>query len=280
MSGHALHPASDEESSKLWPVVDTADLFDSRDRFDRFRAEAPWRVQVTDSGEAAVVERWRSHLDVLAIRGLWCSGERVPVLVGQLERVARQQGFSYLLSPLVATDAAPSYERADMTPCCTIVIFRYDHSAASCGEVRPPAGVRLRLAVRQDTDGLMLIERECFDAFWRYDTERLTSHLAEDRIAVAENGHGVIGYTLATVVGGSASIGRLAVRPSQRRRGVGGALLAEAIAYLLRAGVSDVSVCTQEENHAALSLYRGAGLKESPGRFVFLISPTQTKDTI
>ncbi len=278
VSEHGLHPARDEEVLRLWPVVQGAGLFDTLEGLERFRADAPWRVQVTESGELAVLERWRSHLDVLAVKGLWCSARRIPALVGQLNRIARQQGFGRLLSPLVPTGAASPYERAGMTPYCTIVVLRYDHRSAQQSGRALPTGVRLRLGSQGDLDELMCIENECFDSFWRCDHERLNSHLAEDRIVVAESEYGVIGYTLATVMGDSGTLGRLAVRPSQRRRGIGEALLVEAVAYLLRAGVGDVSICTQEENLASRALYRRAGLRESPGRLLFLVGSTEAED--
>ena len=100
MSG-ILRPAQRPDLAWLWPAVRTAQIFDSTAELEAFWSEAPWRVRVNARGEAAVLVRWREHLDMLAIKGLWCSERRVPLLLEDLRAVARAQGFGRLLSPLL-----------------------------------------------------------------------------------------------------------------------------------------------------------------------------------
>jgi GNAT superfamily N-acetyltransferase len=54
----------------------------------------------------------------------------------------------------------------------------------------------------------------------------------------------------------------LFVRPAWRGRGVGRALVARVMAEAARQGWAEVSVSTDRDNRAALSLYRGMGLVE------------------
>jgi hypothetical protein len=150
VSKRTLHPASAEEADALWPAVNAAHLFDSHARYRQFRADAPWRVQVTDGGEAVVLEEWRSHLDVLAMRGLWCAGDRVPELAGQIARLAAGQGYGRVLSPLLAEEFAPVYRRAGMKVCDTIVAMRLDRRGSQITRPILPSGVRLRHALTDD----------------------------------------------------------------------------------------------------------------------------------
>jgi len=272
-----LHAAGPDERDALWPAVKAAHLFDSRERFERFYAEAPWRVQVTGRGEAVVAEEWRSHLDVLALRGLWASSGRIPALIDQIGGIAAEHGFGRILSPLVASEVAPVYERAGLAFHGAIVALRLDRASWHRGEVRPASGVLLRPAEADDLPRLVSIDAECFDEFWRYDAERLARYFVEDRMVVAEGPGGVIGYTLATVVWQSATLGRLAVTPAARHLGTGEALLREALGYLVDTGAGTVSLCTQEENLASRALYRKVGLNELTGRLVFLIGPAETR---
>lgn len=274
MSLATLHPASADEADTVWPAVNAAHLFDSHARFRQFRSEAPWRLQVTSRGEAVVLEEWRSHLDVLAMRGLWCAGDRIPPLADQIARVAAGQGYGRLLSPLVATAVAPIYERARFSVHGSIVALRLDRGAWKHEEPHLAQGVRLRRALADDLPALVCIDAQCFDDFWRYDLNHLARYLVEDRLVVAEGPEGLIGYTLATVVRGSGTLGRLAVKPSARSLGTGEALLREALSYLLQTGVGTVSLCTQEENLASRTLYRKVGLAELTGRLLFLVKPT------
>jgi len=273
VSSRLLHSASAEEADTLWPAIDAAHLFDTYEQYLRFRSDAPWRVQVTAAGEAAVLEQWRSHLDVLAIRGLWCAGDRVAGLVAQLARLAADQGYGRVLSPLVAEEIAPLYERAGMEVRDRIVSLRFDRQDQRAGECQPVPGLILRRALEEDLGDLVRLDAECFDEFWRYDAGHLARSIAEDRVTVAEAGDGIIGYTLATVVRGHGTLGRLAVRPSARRRGVGEMLVRDALAYLVRTGTGAVSLCTQEDNAASRALYRAVGMTELPGRLVFLMGP-------
>ncbi len=274
MSSGTLHPANEAEAARVWPAVAAAHLFDSRARFERFHAEAPWRVHVTDQGEAVVFERWRAHLEVLALKGLWAAPGRVPAVVRAAARVAAGQGFSTLLSPLVAEEAASAYRAAGMADHAAVVVLRYDRHASPPLDASPPAGTVLRRALPADLASVARIDAACFDAFWRYDPDRLAGYLVEDRLMVAEEDGQVIGYTLSTLVRESATIGRLAVDPAARRRGIGKALLADALSYLARTGAGSVSLCTQEENRASRELYRSVGLRELQGRLLFLTCPT------
>jgi len=278
VSPATLHPASADEADKVWPAVNAAHLFDSHAAFQRLRSGAPWKLQVTTRGEAVVLEEWRSHLDVLAMRGLWCSGDRVRPLADQIARIAAAQGYGRLLSPLVAEEVAPVYERARFSAHDSIVALRLDRGAWSDAGAAPPAGVRLRQALADDLPALVRIDAECFDDFWRYDPDHLARYLVEDRLVVAEGTEDVVGYTLATVVRGSATLGRLAVKPSARGRGTGEALLREALSWLVRRGVGTVSLCTQEYNLASRALYKKVGLTELTGRLVFLMRPTIAAD--
>jgi GNAT superfamily N-acetyltransferase len=63
-------------------------------------------------------------------------------------------------------------------------------------------------------------------------------------------------------VGDGCLIEDLFVRPAWRARGVGRALVAHVMTEAARQGWAEVSVSTDRDNRAALSLYRGMGLVE------------------
>ncbi len=266
-----LHPARADEARRIWPVAKRARLFGSVAEFDAFRTEGPWRLQVSDRGECAVLERWREHLEIVAMRGAWCSAERMPAFVDRLMQVARDQGMDTLLSPLVAEEVACVYEAAGMRLFEDIVVLRRVSGRRAARRTPLPDGVRIRSAIPADLGPLYALDEMCFDEFWRYDASRLARHFVEDRLMVAEESGEVIGYTLATVIGSSATLGRLAVVPDARGRGVGACLLAEALEYLERTGAATVSLCTQRDNAVSRALYAAAGLRELPGRLCFLV---------
>jgi ribosomal-protein-alanine N-acetyltransferase len=264
-------PADRDDLRRIWPAVNASHVFDDRAELASWWETAPWRVRVTRAGEAAVLGRWRAHLDLLAVKGLWCSTERIPVLLDDLCAVTRAQGFARLLGPLVPDDAVAPYIATGFSERQRIVVYRMQPPLSV---VRPaPVGVSVRIGLPTDQAAVVALDAACFDEFWRYDQELLHHYIASERLGVAEAAGHLVGYTLSTVHGAEGTIGRLAVTDEWRGRGIGTALLADAVAYLARKGALAVTLCTQEENDGSRRLYRKAGFRESPGRLVSTISP-------
>ena len=72
---------------------------------------------------------------------------------------------------------------------------------------------------------------------------------------VAEDDRGIAGFVLARAVADEAEILTLAVRPEERRRGVGSALLSRLLDDLRASGVAALFLEVAEDNTAALGLY-------------------------
>lgn len=266
-----LRPAIPAEIEALWPAARAAHLFPDRAAFARFHAEAPWRVRIGVRGSAAVLERWRDHLDILSIRALWLPERDVPPALASIRALARAQGFGRVLSPLLPVEAIGPYLRSGLAEVERIVNLRADSKALlSLGRALPP-GVGLRPASPADVSALDRLDRECFEPFWAYGARRLEISISSERVLLAEESGRVIGYTLSTVERGSGTLGRLAVAPGARGLGIGTALFAEAAGAMARSGAATVNLCTQEGNEAARRLYARLGMRELPGRLVFLL---------
>lgn len=277
MAPASLRPALQDELDALWPAVRAAHLFPDKTSFRRHYEEAPWRVRMSSAGAAAVVERWRADLDILAIRGLWCMEQAIPQMVAELGALAATQGFARLLSPLTPAESCRMYERAGMEIVQRLVSFRLDRTAAAAIDAPAPPGVRLRRATPADPAMLDLLDRASFDDFWAYGPERIARYIAEERVVVAESEGRAIGYTLCTVERSSGTLGRLAVSPGSRRSGVGAYLVRDAVTAMLTSGASAITLCTQRDNDAARSLYRAMGFREMAGGLVMLMSDTATE---
>jgi len=271
MAPTTLRAATRADLAVLWPAVRAAHIFPNKAHFLEFHAEAPWRVRISSAGAAAVVERWRDGLDILAVRGLWCSEHAIPGFVNDLNSLAAAQGFARLMSPLVPADSVRAYTRSGMSVLERLVSLRADRPVAETMSAPGAEGLRLRRSSAGDAASLDRIDRACFDPFWAYGADRMTRYIAEERVVVAEFADGPIGYTLCTVERGSGTLGRLAVLPEFRRQGIGAHLVADAVHSMLDEGAAAVTLCTQEGNRAARDLYRHMGFRELPGGLVLLI---------
>jgi ribosomal protein S18 acetylase RimI-like enzyme len=268
-----LRPAQREDLAWLWPAARSSQMFDDIRELEAFWAEAPWRVRVDARGEAAILVRWREHLDIVAIKGLWCAERRVPLLLEDLRIVVRQQGFGRVLSPLLPEEAARPYLEDGMVPVQDLVVLRLSLrgrqpllSAADGGDIT------LRVGSGDDIDTVFGIDAVAFEDFWRYDRPMLARYIAGERLGMAEVNGEVVGYTLCTVRRGEGSLGRLAVRPEWQGRGIGALLLEDAASYLERERAERVTLCTQSENLRSRRLYGDAGFEEVPGRLLGLIT--------
>jgi ribosomal-protein-alanine N-acetyltransferase len=190
--------------------------------------------------------------------------------VTDLLEVARAQGFARLLGPLVPERLSGPYLDAGLRIVERVVVMRLDLRAreharegARAGTTKMPTGLTIREADRSDIAVIMRIDDACFEPFWRYDRAGLERLARTGRIALGTLDGRDVGYTLATSRAGDGSLGRLAVTPDARRRGIGRALADDAVAWMVRQGARGAVLSTQEDNTASRSLYRAMGFAET-----------------
>ncbi|TLM92968.1 MAG: GNAT family N-acetyltransferase, partial [Actinobacteria bacterium] len=75
-------------------------------------------------------------------------------------------------------------------------------------------------------------------------------------------------YATCGAHGATATLGRLAVSPEARGRGIGAALVAEAARWSAGVGCETLSLCTQSTNEASRALYARLGFVEASERYV------------
>lgn len=267
---HAMRTAGERDLGAVWCAVRPTRTFADRGEFEAAWREAPWRVQVSEAGDAALLGGWRDHSRLLAMQGLWCAEGDIPAIIGDVVSVARAQGFEGVLSPLVPEGMARPYLAAGMQVMHRGITLRLDRPADVAR--RAVDGVDLAVAGLPDAAAIEAVDSTCFDAFWRFDARMLRGYLVSERAVVAMRGATVIGYTLCTVNRGEGMLGRLAVLPEERGRGIGALLLGDAVAYMARVGVRAVTLYTQEENVPSRALYAKSGFRELLGSSCFLVT--------
>jgi ribosomal-protein-alanine N-acetyltransferase len=120
---------------------------------------------------------------------------------------------------------------------------------------------RIRPATPADVPAIAAGEARCFSDPWSAAglAELFENPLTTSLLAEAARG-GLSGYLFARVVAGEAEILNLAVLPEFRGKGLGGALLAEALAGI-REAAGTVYLEVRESNQAARRLYERAGFR-------------------
>ncbi|MBC7276347.1 ribosomal protein S18-alanine N-acetyltransferase [Nocardioides sp.] len=124
----------------------------------------------------------------------------------------------------------------------------------------------VRSAGPDDVDAIAALELEAFpDDAWtpEYLQVAIDGKMPTVRILVAEDGTGkVVGHALVSVVYEIAELQRIATAEQQRRRGIGGALLAASVDLARSEGADRLLLEVRENNAAAIEFYRRAGFVE------------------
>jgi ribosomal-protein-alanine N-acetyltransferase len=255
----AWRVALESDLAKLWPVLRGAHVFSGPDDLESFYRSGPWRMRISDTGDALLLARWRQHLPVLAMKGAWCPDHRMPSLLADALSVTRAQGFETLLSPLLAESMQAPYLAAGMSIAEKLVVLQGMTNSGTPG-AKAPATVRR--AAPHDAELLAAMDRECFGDFWRHGLGEWEAATRRERVVIAEDGDALLGYASASVHGSVCTLGRLGVRAGARRRGIGTHLVNDVVMWAFREGIPLVSLCTQADNDASRALYHRAGLVE------------------
>lgn len=265
-----LRPATASELARLARPLTAAQIVGSATELTRIAEEGPWRIQVNGRGDVAVLGRWRDHLPYLAIDALWCPTGRVPDAVGQIRRIAAEQDLSDVISPPTPADDTAAYLSAGMHVDTLVATFRIlrGASASTCGDADAPCSIREAEAA--DIPALLDLDGRCFDAFWHYDRPHMDRFITAGRLALAERDGESVGYTLCTLHGDEGLLGRLCVAPEWRRRGIGSALVRDAVSYVQVRGGRSVTLSTQTDNTSSQALYRREGFRDTGRRYAFL----------
>ena len=124
----------------------------------------------------------------------------------------------------------------------------------------------VRSAVPDDVDAIAGLEVEAFpDDAWtpEYLQVAIDGKMPTVRILVAVDDAGtIVGHALVSVVYEIAELQRIATATEQRRRGIGGALLAASIELARSEGAERILLEVREDNVSAISFYDQAGFVE------------------
>ena len=135
---------------------------------------------------------------------------------------------------------------------------------------RPAAtvdGARMRRGRPHDLDAVLALDGLAFDQFWRFDDvglEDARRATPRSRFRVATVGDRVVGYHVTGISGRLGYLQRLAVHPDAQGRGIGTALVGDALVWSARRRCASVLVNTQESNTGALRLYHRLGFVDEP----------------
>lgn len=145
-----------------------------------------------------------------------------------------------------------------------IVMLEWHGFASQQSSAREADGFNIRGMKKSDLQAVTKTDHASFDPLWHNSFDTIERAYAQALYAtVAEKDDEIIGYQLTTGHQQRAHLARLAVHPSLQGRGVGQALLSDLYTRLTKVGIIRLSVNTQSDNSASLSLYKKMGFNRT-----------------
>jgi ribosomal protein S18 acetylase RimI-like enzyme len=212
---------------------------------DRLRV-GPWR------GDATVAQ-------VVPPPGQLPSRETIDRCLAELE----DRGYRTALTSALTYGEQQPFLDAGFAVHERLHLLRHDLRGIPARPPRIERPLRLRRGRRSDRTAVLAVDGAAFSPFWRFDGRGLDDARAatpNSRFRVADDGE-VVGYAVTGRAGTIGYLQRLAVLPHKQRRGIGRALVLDALVWVQRRGATSLLVNTQETNTAALELYERTGFE-------------------
>lgn len=154
--------------------------------------------------------------------------------------------------------------------------FKYHQSIVTLyrkleGEEPPftiPSFIFVRPMEEEDLPEVAAIDQQSFEPIWQNSLPQIEISYQRARYAtVAEVDGQIVGFQISTSNLFSIHLARLAVHPKFMRRHIGYALVADLIERCKRDQWWELTLNTQDDNHASLSLYQKIGFQRSDQSF-------------
>ncbi|HUS62351.1 MAG TPA: GNAT family N-acetyltransferase [Acidimicrobiales bacterium] len=213
-------------------------------------------------GERARIGPWRGERDVSLVVP-WPDG---PPLSAAFVTRCLEQLAAHGCRRVVTGAIAPS-EQQGFLACGFRAIEHLELLTHDLRAIPVSTLIRTRRASRRHRAPALLIDHRSFDEFWRLDGAGLDDAISATpraRFRVVADGAEVVGYSVTGRSGRRGYLQRLAVDPSQRRSGIGSALVLDGLRWLRRWRAAQAVVNTQVGNDGALALYQRLGFRREP----------------
>lgn len=139
-------------------------------------------------------------------------------------------------------------------------IVLLEHTVSSVHERPVPLGINIRPMQRDDLPAVTQLDLQAFDPIWRNSLSALQRAFSQSGSAtIAIHNGQVVGYQISTRNSFGVHLARLAVSPAFRGQGLGYALVQDLLRSIRRIGILKLTVNTQSDNAASLSLYHKIG---------------------
>jgi ribosomal-protein-alanine N-acetyltransferase len=143
-------------------------------------------------------------------------------------------------------------------PISNVVMLIWD--SGEIPTAKPSPGISIRPMSLDDLPTVESIDKSAFGSLWHNSRQSLEFAFRQATFAtVADYDGAIVGYQISTAMHMGGHLARLATNPQYQRQGIGYAVLRDLLVQFKQRGAQRITVNTQEENLASISLYQTAG---------------------
>jgi len=186
---------------------------------------------------------------------------------------ARRDGYRGLVTTALTPGEQLSFVTQGFTVADRLHLLTRPIDEGPTAPLTRPPDVALARARRRERADVLALDHRAFTPGWRLGPRGLRDALRATpmrQFRVVRVDGEVAGYAITGFDGRHAYLQRLATRLDLHRRGIGTALVADALHYGWKLGATRAYVNTQVENAAALELYRRCGFDPVDGGLAVL----------
>lgn len=126
------------------------------------------------------------------------------------------------------------------------------------------SSINIRPMNFDDLPAVKAVDNSAFTTIWQHSLESLGLAYKQAGVAtVAEKDDLIVGYQMSTSNPLGGHLARLAVHPDFQGEGVGYGLVTDMLHQFIRKGAIRVTVNTQQDNAASLTLYKKSGFRKT-----------------
>lgn len=263
--------ATPEMFRDFWPDIRGSYFFRSRRVFLDFMRAYGGRIYYFSNGPRPkppfiLVGNWRSRADITALWHVKGEGALKKRLVNTAASLSFEAGSGSFVTKPLGEYEAEEYGKWGFGPAYSIVLLekqlRRENTTASA-----KTGVEIIRYKKKYLDDVLSLDATAFDDFWRMDAltmEAVATTCYHNAFLLALRGKEILGYAVGGVNGCFGYLQRLGIHAGHQGEGIGELLSRRMISVLQVMGATSVMVNTQEENTAALGLYRKLGFETMP----------------
>lgn len=183
-----------------------------------------------------------------------------PLFAAARDQIRCQESYCRLLALNLQGWFAELIDDSGFEPFQDIVMLEWNEQTPIPDLLPVPDGLSLRLMTEEDLPGIYAIDRLAFQPIWQYSLDDLSEAFEQSAFSTVAEMHGeMVGYQISACSFFTGHLARLGVHPAFQRHNIGFTLVHQLLNEFKQQGTWKVTVNTQSDNLASLSLYEKIG---------------------